>query len=489
MAQHSRSSGNTLYWHDYETFGQDARRDRPAQFAGIRTDEDLNIISEPLVLYCKPADDMLPAPQACLINRITPQIAREKGIPEAKFIGRINQELSVPGTCGVGYNSLRFDDEVTRNSLYRNFFDPYAREWKNGNSRWDIIDMLRLTRALRPQGITWPTHPDGKPSFRLEHLAPANGLAHESAHDALSDVRATIALAKLVRKVQPKLYDYVFQNRGKHAVSEKLDVYAKKQVLHVSRMYPAEQGCIAMVVPLANDPVDKNSIIIYDLGTDPAPLLELSAEEIRERIFTPAEKLPQGVSRVPLKKVHVNKCPVIVPQSALRGGKSELVSIDASVCEANLRIIASADRLHTKIQEVFSRKDFGENSEDPDLCIYSGGFFSNRDRKAMERLHSLEPDQLGSMSGAFQDKRLPEMLFRYRARNYPDMLSTEEKMRWEQYRRTRLTSPDGGGSITMDEYRTQLEKLRKEPGITDAATKILDALTDYGNELLPEIQA
>jgi len=191
---------NTFYWHDYETFGVDPAKDRPSQFAGLRTDEELNPIGDPLVIYCQPQRDILPSAQACLITGITPQLAMEKGIPEPEFIHAIHRELSLPGTCGVGYNSIRFDDEVTRYALYRNFFDPYQREWKNGNSRWDILDMLRLTRALRPEGIEWTDHEPGRPSFRLEHLTAANGIAHEAAHDALSDVTATIAMAKLVKQ-------------------------------------------------------------------------------------------------------------------------------------------------------------------------------------------------------------------------------------------------------------------------------------------------
>ena len=203
----------TLYWHDYETFGVDARRDRPAQFAGLRTDEELNEIGEPLNIYCKPALDVLPHPEACLITGITPQLADARGVLEPEFIARIHAEFAQPGTCGVGYNSLRFDDEVTRHTLYRNFYDPYAREWQNGNSRWDLIDLVRMTYALRPEGIEWPLKDDGKPSFRLENLATANNIGHESAHDALSDVRATIGVARLIRNRQPRLYDWLFQLR------------------------------------------------------------------------------------------------------------------------------------------------------------------------------------------------------------------------------------------------------------------------------------
>ena len=285
----------TLYWHDYETWGADPSRDWPAQFAGLRTDQDLQVIGKPLSLFCYPADDFLPQPEACLVTGITPQRARADGVIEAEFFRQIHAELACPGSCGVGYNSIRFDDEVTRFGFYRNFFDPYAREWQNGNSRWDIIDMVRLTHALRPDGIEWPKHEDGTTSFRLEQLTQANGISHAGAHDALADVYATIELAKLIKSRQPRLFDYLFQMRDKRRVAKLLDLQAMQPVLHLSSMYPARRGCIAMVVPVARHPVNSNGIIVFDLAQDPAPLLRLSVAEISRRLFTPSNELPVGV--------------------------------------------------------------------------------------------------------------------------------------------------------------------------------------------------
>ena len=228
---------NSFYWHDYETWGTDPRRDRAVQFAGIRTDLDFNIIDKPLMIYARPADDFLPQPEACMVTGITPQLAMEEGLPEADFFALINQQLSQSNTCALGYNSIRFDDEFTRYGLYRNFFDPYAREWQNGNSRWDIIDMVRLMRALRPDGINWPTNEEGVTSFRLEALTAANDIAHEGAHDALMDVKATIELAKLVKQKQPRLFDYVFNNRDKHKLAQQLNVRQQQPVLHVKNLW------------------------------------------------------------------------------------------------------------------------------------------------------------------------------------------------------------------------------------------------------------
>ena len=258
----------SIYWYDYETFGIDPKYDRLSQFAGIRTDEELNIISDPLTLYCKPADDCLPDPRACLITGITPQKTLADGINEVEFISTIHQEFSTPGTCVAGFNNIRFDDEFTRNALYRNFFNAYAHEWQHGNSRWDIIDTVRLTRALRPEGINWPEQ-DGRPSIRLELLTKENNIKHEAAHDAMSDVYATIAVARLIKEKQPRLYHYVYNMRKKAEVSQQINLRTREAILHVSSRYSAERGAIAMVMPVCQHPVNKNGFIVYDLYVHP----------------------------------------------------------------------------------------------------------------------------------------------------------------------------------------------------------------------------
>ncbi|MCP4285685.1 MAG: exodeoxyribonuclease I [Gammaproteobacteria bacterium] len=468
----------TFYWHDYETWGTSPSRDWPSQFAGVRTDATLKVIGKPLSMYCYPADDLLPQPEACLVTGITPQRARKDGVIEAEFFRRIHQELARSGTCGVGYNSLRFDDEVTRYGLYRNFFDPYAREWQNGNSRWDIIDMIRLAHALRPEGIVWPSHEDGTPSFRLEQLTVANGISHQGAHDALSDVYATIELAKLIKLRQPKLFDYLFRMRGKQEVAKLLNLPAMQPVLHVSSMYPASQGCIAMVVPLARHPVNKNGIIVYDLSQDPASLLQLSAEEISIRLFTPRSELPMGVERIPLKTIHLNKCPVVVPTSTLNDASAQRWAIDIAAGEAHLKRLKSASGLAQKIQKVHLGSVF-EPVSNPDLNLYGGGFFSSDDRRKMDEIRQLPPDSLRRLNLQFDDLRLPEMLFRYRARNWPGALSSSERRRWEEFRVDRINNPEGGGGITLAEYQSKLARMMVDSETDSRERKILSELADW----------
>ena len=473
----------SLYWHDYETFGVDPRRDGPAQFAGLRTDLELNPVGEPLQLYCRPPLDRLPSPEACLVTGITPQLAQERGLPEANFIAAILAELALPGTCGLGYNTLRFDDELTRNILYRNFYDPYEREWKNGNSRWDIIDMVRLTAALRPEGIVWPQDENGRPSFRLEKLTEANHISHSGAHDALVDVQATISLARLVKTRQPRLYDYVWRNRGKHEAADLLKLGRFEPVLHVSEKYPAERGCIAVVVALARHLVNQNEIAVFDLSADPAPLLESDAEEIRRRLFTRSADLPEGVARIPMKTVHLNRCPVIVPLNTLRPADAERLAINLNVCRAHLELLKNAQDLPAKLAAVFA-KPTDSKPIDPDLMIYSGGFFSNADKNRMIKLRGMAPAQLGTAKLEFEDRRLPEMLFRYRARNWPETLRPEEQIRWQEFRHASLTEKSERGGLVLAEYEARLAHLESLPETGGRSREILGQVREWGRRLV-----
>lgn len=464
----------------------DPRRDRPVQFAGIRTDLELNIIGEPISLYCRPSDDFLPHPEACLITGITPQKALAEGVPEAEFISRIHQEFSRPQTCIVGYNNIRFDDEVTRFTLYRNFFDAYAHEWQNGNSRWDILDMVRLTHALRPDDIQWPQHPDGKTSFRLEQLTIANGIEHGSAHDALSDVEATIAVAKLIREQQPRLYDFVFTHRSKQKIMNLLRFDLSAPVLHVSSMYPAELGCIALVAPLAMHPTNKNEVLIYDLRVDPQPFLELDKEDIQLRLFTRNVDLPEGCQRLPIKSIHINKCPVIVPMNTLTPEAAEKWGIDIDAAQQYQQTIATSTRFIKTLQTAYADRHF-EPTDDPDFMLYEGGFFSNNDRERMESVRNTNPELLADFQLPFDDKRIPEMLFRYRARNYPQTLSTEEKQEWQEFKRNRFCGSAENSGFTINQFRQRISELRESTELHSNGKLILDALEDYGNQLMASL--
>ncbi|MEQ9842710.1 exodeoxyribonuclease I [Pectobacterium brasiliense] len=467
----------TFFIHDYETFGKHPARDRPAQFAGVRTDMDFNIIGEPLVIYCRPADDYLPEPEAVMITGITPQVALAKGVNEAEFARQIHEAFSVPGTCIMGYNNIRFDDEVSRNIFYRNFYDPYAYSWQNGNSRWDLLDALRACYALRPEGIVWPENDDGLPSFRLEHLTKANGISHEQAHDAMSDVYATIAMAKLFKQAQPKLFEYLFPLRNKNKISALIDIPQMKPLVHVSGMFGAARSNTSWVVPLAWHPDNRNAVIMCDLAGDMTPLLELDSAALRERLYTRRDALEADQSAVPLKLVHINKCPVLAPANTLRPEDAERLGIDRQRCLDNLALLRNNASVREKVVELFAEAPTFAASDDVDLRLYDG-FFGDADRMAMKIIQETAPQNLPALDLTFADNRLEPLLFRYRARNFPGTLDDREQQRWLQHRRAVFT-PE-----RLQDYLSELSNLYQLHEDDKEKMAQLKALYAYAQELV-----
>ncbi len=431
--------GNSLLWYDLETFGIHRALDRIAQFAAVRTDEDFHDIEEPVVLYSKITPDYVPDPMACLLTGITPKTTLERGIRELDFIGRIQEIFSRPGTCVLGYNNFNFDDEFIRNTLDRTLYDPFYREWAGGNSRWDIINLMRAARDLRPEGMSWPVKANGKPSFKLEDLTAANGIAHEEAHDALADVRATIALAKLVRDAQPKLYRYLFEQRKKEKIKALIDLHTKPILLYTSETFTDINGCTAPVIPLSADPQNHNIVLAFDLRGEPGSLLDLSVESIRNRLFTPADQRPEGFERIPLVKIQVNRSPVLSPLSVLDEATAERLAIDRETTEERAELIRSHPVLTRKVMEVFRRNDEPPR-RDPELEIYHG-FFPDTDREKMETLRQGGPREILKGRFDFEDQRIPILLWRMVCRNYPESLEAEEREQWRSYCAGRLLFP------------------------------------------------
>ncbi|MDY7561753.1 exodeoxyribonuclease I [Pseudomonas sp. 10B1] len=468
---------SSIFWYDYETTGINPRNDRALQVAGIRTDAELNEIAAPINLYCQPSEDILPHPAACMITGISPDKLAEKGLTEADFMTRVHAQLAVPGTCGAGYNTLRFDDEVTRYSLYRNFFDPYAREWQGGNSRWDLIDVMRTAYALRPEGIVWPEE-DGRITLKLERLTAANGIDHGQAHDALSDVRATIALARLVREKQPKLYDYLFELRSKQRIQDQ--VRLMQPLVHISGRFSAARHYLGVVLPLAWHPKNRNALIVCDLHLDPTPLLEHDADTLRERLYTRRDDLLEGELPVPLKILHINRCPVIAPLSVLRAEDQQRLQLDMTNYHQRMqRLIEGRELWQDKLKVVYGREDFTP-SEDPEQQLYDG-FLGDRDRRLCEQVRIAQPEHLARDEWPFDDERLPELLFRYRARNFAGTLTAKEQDRWHAFCRQRLSDPKSGAPNTLQGFTDAL--IAASVSASEEQLRILGKWQDYAQQL------
>jgi exodeoxyribonuclease-1 len=472
----------TLYWHDYETFGRNPRWAGIAQFAGIRTDEELNEIGEPLMMYSQPPQDSWPEPDACLITGITPQHCRKHGLPDYRFAKAIVGELGKPGTCGVGFNNIRFDDEFTRQLLYRNFYDPYEREWKAGNSRWDLLDVLRMARALRPEGVVWPVDAEGSPTMKLERLTAANNIAHIGAHDALVDVRATIAMARLLKKAQPRLYDFAFRLRQKKFAAEQLDLQTHKPLLHTSGKLGGKRFFTSLVMPLMKHPVNNNGVVIVDLMQDPTALMELSPAEIRARIFTASKDLEEGIERLSLKTVHLNKSPMLAPISLLNADVESRIGLDRVLCEKHWqKLLTCLPQIQQKLADVFNQP-YEAPVRDAEFLIYDG-FVSEQDKREQQAVRRASPQELSTRSFVFTDRRLPELLFRYRARNFPESLSPEELAHWQEFRHARLHTQISPDWLTQEAFLARIAELELIHAADPEKLAVLAALQAWEAEI------
>lgn len=476
-------SGPTLLWHDYETWGVDPKHDFPCQFAAIRTDLDLNIIANPISYFCQIPNDYVPNPIACLVTGITPQQSLRDGYIEAEFASKIANVMQQTDTCVVGYNSIRFDDEVTRFLRYRNFYDPYEREWKNGNSRWDIIDLVRACYALRPEGINWPRNENGTPSFKLEALTAANGIAHESAHDAVSDVKATIALAQLIKSKQPKLFDFYFSLRNKNTVMQNIDVAQQKPFLHISGMLPSVNGCCSWFMPIAMHPTNKNAIICVDLASDLSGIESRSSDELKALLYTRHDELPQGVSKPGIKLVHINKSPFVAPAKTLTPEHAARINIDREACLQNLELVKGLSDVASKLITIFDDEVPANSDTDVDAALYTRGFASSADKQWMTEVKLALPEQLSVWQDKAPNAQYREQLQRYRARNYPNTLDQTELDKWQSHRKSRFTIDNKKTCLSIAECQLEISQLGEKYADDAKKLKLLSTISRYLEEL------
>ena len=448
----------TFFFYDLETSGLTPREDRIMQFAGQRTSMDLEPVGEPVNILVKMTDDALPSPGAINVTKITPQQTLMDGITEAEFCKYVTEEIFVPGTVAVGYNTVRFDDEFMRATLWRNFYDAYEWEWKDERSRWDILDVVRLTRALRPEGIEWPFREDGAPTNRLELITKLNGVSHEHAHDALSDVYATIAVAKLIRDKQPKLFDFLFKMRAKNEVKRVVNLENPQMFVYASGRYANEHNKTTVVFPIA--PGRNGNVLVYDLRYNLNEVLKQGFQESVSRGVpdgtpaalrfyspsTPASKTSSVSSEKPVSKSYFpivkelcyNKCPAVAPLNVLDQGDGwEKIGLTHEIIEENLKILLEHPEFVEQMREQYENRPEFPPAIEPEAALYDG-FLNDRDRIKVSAVRNAAPRKLADFHPEFDDERLPELLLHYKGRNFPETLSESETEAYEAYRRARL---------------------------------------------------
>ena len=470
----------SILWHDYETWGVDPKRDFPVQFAAIRTDLSLNIIDKPINYFCQIPNDYLPHPQACLVTGITPQESLSKGVAEYEFANKVLAHLNQAETCSAGYNSIKFDEEVSRNLLYRNFHRVYEREYEHGNSRWDIIDLVRAAYALRPEGIEWPLYDNGKPCFKLEELSKANGLEHESAHDALSDVYATIAVAKLIKDKQPKLYDYYWQMRDKNRVLSEIDVIKRAPFLHVSGYINSENGCCAWLMPVCQHPSNKNVIIAINLSKDISILSSLDTENLNDADYI--SDLYRS-RQLPLMQVAINKVPFVANAKMLTPEIAERLGIDREQCLSNYRQLQKMPDLAPLCSQLSHRQYDNNEPVDIDAQLYTRDFPSPADKQLMNQIRTSNADNLSNLYNELSPSPYRQQLFRYMGRNFPELMDERQLENWQMHRRERFVHGTDKAYLTLSAFQQQIEVLVQEHAQDSKKLSVLRQLERYASQL------
>ncbi|MDT0594194.1 exodeoxyribonuclease I [Glaciecola petra] len=470
----------SILWHDYETWGVRPSVDFPAQFAAIRTDSDLNIIeNSPIINWaCKVPHDYLPHPEACIVTGLSPLVINQTGMSEPFFADKIHQQMSQANTCVAGYNSIKFDDEVTRHLFYRNFYPVYDREFKNDNTRWDIIDLVRACYALRPEGINWPLYEDGRPCFKLEQLTAANDITHASAHDALSDVYATIAVAKLIKQKQTRLYEFYWQLRNKHIVNRYLQRYQQTILVYVSGYISAKSGCCTLIMPICPHPKNKNATLCIDLNRPIDAFLANDAETLSQLLFHKSEQV-NTEKRPSIYSVAANKCPFVAPLNTLNPQQSEIFKLDIEACKQNFEMLQNASNLVSLCQQVFNVNIEKETNNNVDQGLYTTSFPQPADTNLMKTVRHTEPEQLIALQGKFENEIYNKILFRYRARHFPHLLAMDEIDKWQQHLQFRFSVGKKEECLSLEEYLNSIEELMAQYQQNPKKIGLLNKLKRY----------
>jgi exodeoxyribonuclease-1 len=359
-----------------------------------------------------------------------------------EMVGQIRRTLAnaCPATF-IGFNSLRYDEELLRQAFYQCLHPPYLTN-TGGSTRADALHLVRATAFLHPESINIPTNEKGKPSFRLELLAPANGFNFR-AHDALSDSEAVVFLCRLIKDRCPALWARFLRFSRKSTVVDFLSQEDAFVVVEYSgnRVTP-------FVVTAVGDPGKSTGAYCYDLTVDPVDLRGLSDADLAKR----SVRRPN-----PLRKVKTNAAPTLcplsdAPQSLLGENAPEefarrgrLVREDKAFCQ---RLVAVAESTETKF----------EPSPYVERQLYDGGFWSNEDQRKLDKFHAVSWAERVEIANQLEDKRLAWLARRLIFVERPDLLAEDHRtmMATELAQRMIADADDCGGWTTLDRAMTDL---------------------------------
>ena len=478
----------TFFFYDLETSGFSPQNDRIMQFAGQRTDENLNRIGEPVNILIRLNDDVLPSPSALMVTIISPQKTVEEGYTEAEFAKMLVEEYFTPDTVIVGYNNVRFDDVHIQHLLWRNFYPPYDWQWKDGRSRWDLLDVVRMIRALRPEGINWPfviNEGTGEKfaANKLELLTKENGILHENAHDAMSDVDGLIDVARLLKEKQPQIFDYLFRIRSKNEVQKLVNLENPKPFVYTSGRFKVEFEKTTVAFPIA--PAKNQNVIVWDLRFSPEKFIDWSEDQILENITADFEtRSSDDFEPIAAKILQYNKCPAVAPMGVLTEENRQRLKIDLAEIQKNLDVLRKnphfAENLRSAFErrsEVFQDKSSAEKPA-PEARLFEG-FVSKSDDIKIEAVRNSTDRELADFHPDFADERLTDLLLHYKARNFPKSLSSQEKELWEEYRVENLQK-------MMPNFMKEFQEIANNQNLNSQEEYILEEIKLWLENILPE---
>jgi exodeoxyribonuclease-1 len=445
-------------FYDLESTGISSAFDQPLQFAAILTDGEFREI-ERVNMRCQIAPHIIPSPWALAVTGVRPEQLTDPSLPTlfefTQEIGALIERWSP--AIWTGFNSIRFDEEMLRQAFYQNLQpDVFATQF-NGNTRFDVLTALYAVWYRQPDLFEWPVEADGRVRFKLDRIAPLNGFASHNAHDALGDVEATIHIARQIAQRAPVLWAELLANRDKAHVQASLATFQPMALVERFGGGPprATVGCFCGTS--ASNP---SQAAFFDLeAADPADLL--SADDAT--VFAAVDATPKVI-----RAFSINKSPA-------------LLSVPAPTAEQVRRaeVIANTPVFRARAGEALAARfpeDLAAPTPPVEKQIY-GGFYGHADKALLAEFQRADWPRRQEIAATIVDPRLRQLGRRLVAFHAPELLSAEERRRYQAWLRERWSAPD----VPETEWTTR-----------DRALIALDELRDKGprdRAMIAEIEA
>lgn len=419
-------------FYDTESSGTSTRFDQVLQFAAVVTDEDFNEI-DTLNVRCRLLPHVVPAVDALLVTGVNPYDLASQPLSAFEMACLVHEKMRTWGPAVyIGQNTLKFDEEILRETFYQNLLDPYVTTAR-GSIRADLLHILRAAHTADPDVIQITTTEKGNPSFKLDRIATLNGFPNHDAHDALGDVRATIYMARLIRERAPGTWGRMMSNADPKRAAELIE---RNRLVSLLTYFGKPK--LVEATRLAAQPGNPKQVALFDVSVDPTPWLDLEAEDIARAmgwkgpkaapVDTSAESedevLPprgaQGPS--PFHIVRTNAMPCVFVPGEPGAPVSDGDALERDVLIRRLDRIHGHPRFKDTVAAALELRSAFPKSPHIEEQIYDG-FPSNEDKNRMRAFHATRSwaERLEIASG-FQDIRLRKLGNRLIHANAPEVL-------------------------------------------------------------------